>query len=68
MLLYFIMSLLGVAIFCVGIFMIANLVCNLENKKQTKKAFFALVLLIIGLILIAVFDQGMSIAEIINNL
>ena len=68
MLFYFIMSLLGVVIFCVGMFIIANLVCHLENKKHTKKAIFALVLLVIGLVLIAVFDQGMPISEMIKSI
>ena len=68
MLFYFIMSLLGVVIFCVGLSIIANLVCNLENKKHTKKAIFALVLLVIGLIFIAVFDQGVPISEMIKSI
>ena len=68
MLFCFIMSLLGVVVFCVGMFIIANLVCHLENKKHTKKAIFALVLLVIGLVLIAVFDQGMPISEMIKSI
>lgn len=68
MLFYFIMSLLGVVIFCIGLFVIANLVCHLEDKKHTKKAIFALVLLVIGLILIAVFDQGVPISEMIKSI
>ena len=68
MLFYFIMSLLGVVIFCVGLFIIANLVCHLEDKKHTKKAIFALVLLVIGLVFIAVFDQGVPISEMIKSI
>lgn len=68
MLFYFIMSLLGVVIFCVGLFIIANLVCHLEDKKHTKKAIFALVLLVIGLVLIAVFDKGVPISEMIKSI
>lgn len=42
MLFYFIMSLLGVVIFCVGLFVIANLVCHLEDKKIYKQGNFCI--------------------------